>query len=449
MQQLRTELNIKTDLKSKKINKKNKQNSNSKNLSKNSVQFEEILGQVSIPTPTLTEIKVKETKTFKPEIRTGNAIFKELGGVPTKSDPNEIQKSKNQIDLKGHITEKNSRILKKSAAENSKENILIDSKSQTLVQKASFNNNALEKSENRGRISDIQISQEKISLKLNMESKTAPDSTGIILDKLLEADIQNNAEIESKEDNIKISKVETQINGGIIHNKVGTAENLETQAIDKKVIQKQDANLKDQIKQENSIPISKLDGYLQTEQVKKETEENAAESDTPKAKTEIYNSQIITSKTGLLDMTKVTGPNLDKTMSSQSQTDLIVTKMIDQIKTGPGSLEVSLKPEYLGKLNILFQSNEGSILIKVVAQNVDAVNLLNSSLQNIKENLEQQGIKVQQIEVNLANQEKHGNQTGYSRDGTKHQNSFGKPKFSNYEPRETISLLPYKLNILA
>ena len=484
MQQLQADLNTNNDLKVVRPAKKSKKSISAKKASGKGVQFANILQQVSIPTTTPTETKVKEIKTSKPEIRADNAILKELRGMPTKSDRNPIQKAK--INLTDYITEKNNRVLEKATDKNSRDNILKDSKSQKLIQKASFNNNALQKNENRGRISDIQIIREKISLKLNVESKTTPDNAGIILDKLVEADIQNNVEIGLKEgnsktfkvklnresktapdsagstldkmvktdiqnnvemgskgDNSKISKAEPQFNGSIIHSKV------EPQAIDKQLIQKRDTDSKDQIKQEKSIPINKLDGYLQNEQVKKQTKENAAESDTPKAKTEIYNNQIITSKTGLSHMTKITEPNLEKTMLSQSQTDLIVTKMVDQIKSGPGSLEVSLKPEYLGKLNILFQSNEGSILIKVVAQNVDAVNLLNSSLQNIKENLEQQGIKVQQIEVNLANQEKHGNQTGYSRDGTKHQNSFGKPKFSNYEPRETISLLPYKLNILA
>ncbi len=106
------------------------------------------------------------------------------------------------------------------------------------------------------------------------------------------------------------------------------------------------------------------------------------------------------------------GMNAAKTMLSQSQTDYLVSKMIQQINVAPSSLEVSLKPEYLGKVSILIHALEGAVAVNVMAQNSEAAHLLNSNLHHIRNNLEQQGINVQQMEVNLAFQEKQDHQGG-------------------------------------
>lgn len=104
--------------------------------------------------------------------------------------------------------------------------------------------------------------------------------------------------------------------------------------------------------------------------------------------------------------------NAGKTMLSQSQTDYLVSKMIQQINVAPSSLEVSLKPEYLGKVSILIHALEGAVAVNVIAHNAEAANLLNSNLHHIRNNLEQQGINVQQMEVNLAFQEKQDHHQG-------------------------------------
>ncbi|HEX3011211.1 MAG TPA: flagellar hook-length control protein FliK, partial [Syntrophomonadaceae bacterium] len=172
---------------------------------------------------------------------------------------------------------------------------------------------------------------------------------------------------------------------------------------------------------------------------------------TPAAKTDIVDSS---GKTGVLELNTAdtSEANIEKASLSRSQTDLLVSKMIQQIKTAPSSLEVSLKPEYLGKISILLQSKEGQISVNFIAQKGDAMDLLKNNLPSIKDNLEQQGIKLQQMEVNVANQQKQDSQTGSRyRDGTRQHQPFAaiSQKHGYTESSEEFSLMPYKLNLLA
>lgn len=149
-----------------------------------------------------------------------------------------------------------------------------------------------------------------------------------------------------------------------------------------------------------------------------------------------------------------TGLNIEKPMLNKSQADLLVSKMIEQIKVAPSSLEISLKPEYLGKVNILVQSIEGIISVNVIAQNTDALNLLNASLHNIKDDLIQQGINVQQLDVSLANQEEQNNQggSGYREQMQAMQLSEESKlmtEYADYPGGNQSSSVSYEINILA
>ena len=183
-------------------------------------------------------------------------------------------------------------------------------------------------------------------------------------------------------------------------------------------------------------------------------------SETPGAKTPTpQNGIAFTALTGEnrvveLDVSEFNGINSEKNLLSRNQTDLLVSKMIEQIKVAPSSLEVSLKPEYLGKINILVTSNEGLISVNIIAKNGEAMSMLNSNLQSIKDNLEQQGIRLDQMDVNLANQEKQNNQGG---SGYREQLQAMKlsekanlmTDYANYPIGEQTSSVSYEINILA
>jgi flagellar hook-length control protein FliK len=145
-------------------------------------------------------------------------------------------------------------------------------------------------------------------------------------------------------------------------------------------------------------------------------------------------------------------PEAGKSIMSKSQIDFIVTNLAGQIKSGASSLEINLQPESLGKIKLMLQMNEGSLSVRIIAHTEETRNLLDSSLQNIKDSLSQLGINLNDMSVDLANQEKHGNQTGSGyREESKPGKLFGESKesYDNIGIREQSSLQSNRLNILA
>ena len=145
-------------------------------------------------------------------------------------------------------------------------------------------------------------------------------------------------------------------------------------------------------------------------------------------------------------------PEAGRSIMSKSQIDFIVINLAGQIKSGASSLEINLQPESLGKIKLMLQMNEGSLSVRIIAHTEETRNLLDSSLQNIKDSLSQLGINLNDMSVDLANQEKHGNQTGSGyREESKPRKLFGESKesYDNIGIREQSSLQSNRLNILA
>jgi len=145
-------------------------------------------------------------------------------------------------------------------------------------------------------------------------------------------------------------------------------------------------------------------------------------------------------------------PGAGKSIMSKSQINIIVTKLAGQIKSGASSLEINLQPESLGKIKLMLQMNEGCLSVQIIAQTEETRNLLNSSLQNIKDSLNQQGINLNDMSVNLANQEQQGSQTGSGyREKSKSGHLFAgvKESYDNLGIKEQNALQSNILNILA
>lgn len=120
--------------------------------------------------------------------------------------------------------------------------------------------------------------------------------------------------------------------------------------------------------------------------------------------------------------------------------DVLLDRMIQQVKSAPSSLEVQLKPEILGNVNIRVESREGAITISIAAQNTDTAGLLSNNLASMRSYLEQQGVNLQQMEVNQgygenrgqsAHQQERGNKTNHTGQAAgEEMNSGGSPSNS-------------------
>lgn len=73
-----------------------------------------------------------------------------------------------------------------------------------------------------------------------------------------------------------------------------------------------------------------------------------------------------------------------------------------QVKQGVTSLEMQLYPEHLGKVLVQVVSNEGTITARIATENEAAKMALESQLTLLKENLNNQGVKVENVEVTIA-----------------------------------------------
>lgn len=85
----------------------------------------------------------------------------------------------------------------------------------------------------------------------------------------------------------------------------------------------------------------------------------------------------------------------------------IAREIIEQVrimaKPGQTTMELQLYPEHLGKVNLTISSNaEGVLSARFIVQNESAKAALEGQMVAFKENLAQQGIKVESIEVTIA-----------------------------------------------
>ena len=82
--------------------------------------------------------------------------------------------------------------------------------------------------------------------------------------------------------------------------------------------------------------------------------------------------------------------------------DQILDYMKVSVKPEMTSLEMQLHPESLGTLHIQITNREGAMTAQFIAQNESVRAALESQVMELKENLEQQGVKVEAVEVTVA-----------------------------------------------
>ena len=80
----------------------------------------------------------------------------------------------------------------------------------------------------------------------------------------------------------------------------------------------------------------------------------------------------------------------------------IIERIRVTIQPEQTSMELQLNPEHLGKVNLSVQSKNGVMTAQFVVQNEVSKEAIESQLHTLKEALNQQGIRVEEIEVTIA-----------------------------------------------
>ena len=103
----------------------------------------------------------------------------------------------------------------------------------------------------------------------------------------------------------------------------------------------------------------------------------------------------------------------------------IFSQILDGISANVGpdttSIELQLNPESLGKVSITVSAKEGILTAQIAAQNQVAKEAIESQISALKESFEEQGLKVEEVEITLAsrqfdqNLDKEGNQENHNR----------------------------------
>lgn len=137
------------------------------------------------------------------------------------------------------------------------------------------------------------------------------------------------------------------------------------------------------------------------------------------------------------DFSKMMG---EKIAQEQQVLNQVKENGINQLGKGSSSVNIVLRPEHLGKVNINIISNNGTVSAQFTAHSQQAADALSKNIETLKQNLLEQGIKVSDVSVKVQetaqsetfadNKNFDGDKLGHSKENNSNRNSY-KPENSN------------------
>ncbi|MTV47799.1 hypothetical protein GJ688_02220 [Heliobacillus mobilis] len=102
-------------------------------------------------------------------------------------------------------------------------------------------------------------------------------------------------------------------------------------------------------------------------------------------------------------------------------------------KSGGSELRIQLKPEVLGKMQLSLSVDAGIVSVRFSAENPQVRQMLESNLPELKQSLEEQGLKFDRIDVSVGNQNLNSQQQGGSSNPSSwsQENGYGRPNSPN------------------
>src|SRR5690606_39022462 len=90
---------------------------------------------------------------------------------------------------------------------------------------------------------------------------------------------------------------------------------------------------------------------------------------------------------------------------SQTVTSQVTMKIRLMAGEDKQELEMQLKPDSLGRLNLKIIHERGQVLARITAENEQVRSILENNMQLLKDALERNGYSVQSLEVSVGNQD--------------------------------------------
>lgn len=241
-----------------------------------------------------------------------------------------------------------------------------------------------------------------------------------------EVKVQDNVALTETEGTEAQSTVKTEVkNESDVVNEVNdTTEQTDTQAVVKQATETTDNQTSDDAGQE-----------------KEETAASKTEETEVKSQTETKNQQQTQVSYQTTTQTINNGQTVE-VVQTVTQTQVDVENILRQISQmtkisvtqAQSSIEMQLNPENLGKVYLQVVSKEGAITAQIAAQNEAVKQVLESQIAVLKENMNQQGMKVEAIEVTIASHEFE-------------QNLEGKQEHASSEQQETQKASRRSINL--
>lgn len=240
----------------------------------------------------------------------------------------------------------------------------------------------------------------------------------IVAEEVLEqSQTENVNEVEVKAETVETSTVETQVSEIL-------TETDET--VIRSKLQPEEKTATDTVKQDETETVEKTEDQTLVKQFENVAEDQTGEdseheADKQKSATTENEFKPQTETKGQ-QQTHVSFQTTTQTINNgqtvevvqtvtQSQIDVEnILRQISQmtrisVTQAQSSIEMQLNPENLGKVYLQVVSKEGSITAQIAAQNAAVKEVLESQIAVLKENMNQQGMKVEAIEVTIASHE--------------------------------------------
>lgn len=114
----------------------------------------------------------------------------------------------------------------------------------------------------------------------------------------------------------------------------------------------------------------------------------------------------------------------------------VITQIVDAVKVTAtqetSSMELQLQPENLGKVNLEVIAKDGAVTAKIVAENEAVKSVIENQITALKENLNNQGLKIEAVEVTVASHAFENGMNSENRNNNEQNNTSGNRRFRNF-----------------
>lgn len=164
-----------------------------------------------------------------------------------------------------------------------------------------------------------------------------------------------------------------------------------------------------QVKQTEQVEQTETTPVITVEKQVEKKSSNSNENAKQETKQENKNLTTDLFANHLAGVTSKIDPNLNSEVNFEKVQMMkeIVNQIVEQvkitIKPGVTTMDFQLNPEHLGRVNLTVAAKDGQMTASFMVQNQVAKEAIESQIQVLRENLESQGLKIEAVEVTVAN----------------------------------------------